>query len=92
MLRRSIIRVPVRDDQVVHRRGGFRGHDGKRILRIRAQAQHQRVDDALDGATERAAVVAAEYLNAGTDCPPRLLDHRPPWVARYGPSDVGRHM
>ena len=44
--------------------------------------QHQRVDDAFDGPCQRTAVVAAEHLDAGADGPPRLVDHRPAWVAR----------
>ena len=30
---------------------------------------------------QRAAVVAAEHLDAGADRPPRRVDHRPAWVA-----------
>ncbi len=80
------------DDQVTHRCGGAGGYDRCRILWVRAQPQHQRVDDALDGPGQRAAIIAAEHLDAGADRPPCLVDHQPAWPARCLTRQGSHHL
>ncbi len=78
----------VPDDDLVHRLGHIGCHERRRELGVRSQPKHQRIDDPLDGPGQRAAVVAAEHLDAGTDRPPRPVDDGP---ARLGDGERRRH-
>ena len=77
------------DDQVLHRRCCVGIDERRRVLGIRPQPQHQRVDDPLDGTAQRAAVVAAEHLYAGPDGAPRPVDDGP---ARLADGNRSRHL
>lgn len=69
------------DDPIVHSHRGVDIDERCRVLRVDAQPQHQWVEDPLDCATQRPAVVAAEYFDPGSNGTPRAIDHRTAWLA-----------
>jgi hypothetical protein len=75
------------DDGVVHRLGHVGCDERRRVLGVGSQPQHQRVEDPLDGAPQRPAVIAAEHLHAGADRAPRPVDDR---TARLGDGQCRR--
>ena len=77
------------DDQIVHRQRGVAVDEGRRILRVGPQPKYQWVENPLDGAPQRSAVVAAEHLDTWADGTPCAVDDG---TARLGGADRRRHL